>query len=83
MENQISLIIDRSLVQFVETALTRLRYLYPDITWEFDHDAPQVVAAGDVNQRKAALQKDLNYQIYREKILLETAVIRRRLYEAL
>jgi hypothetical protein len=83
MNKQISLTVDRSLAEFVEAALTRLRYLHADVNWTFDREAQHVIAVGDVERRMAALQKDLNYQIYREKILLETGGIRRRLYEAL
>lgn len=83
MESQIALSVERSLAEFVEAALTRLRYLHADVNWSFDRDTHQVLATGDLDHRTEGLQKDLNYQIYREKILLETGAIRRRLYEAL
>jgi hypothetical protein len=83
MADPIFLTVEASLVDFVEPALTRLRYTHATIEWRFDAPTRNVIASGADATHWPELQRDLNYQIYREKILSETAPIRRRLYEAL
>lgn len=73
-----------SLISYAEAALARLSYLYPDMHWTFDAGNGEVKVSGDAASGGAGkMQREIFFQLYREKIHAETLAIRNRIYEAI
>ncbi len=65
---------------YANAAATRLRYLFPTITFEVEGDGIRVDGPCEIDE--AALQQEIHYALYREKIYAETLSLRRSLIEA-
>ena len=64
----------------LNSAIVRLGYLYPDLTFSCQDNLIQI--QGCIENRTELL-KEIRYIIYREKIYEETLPIRKNLYENL
>jgi hypothetical protein len=79
-----SVTVPAGFVAYVESALVRLGYLYPDVTWSFDPDIGLLKAAYEPGARCGeVLAKEASFQLYRERIYRDTLEIRRKIYEAI
>jgi hypothetical protein len=73
-----------SLASYAESALARLSYLYPGLQWTFDAEKGEIKASGETaGAEPEKLQREIFFQLYREKIHAETLAIRNRIYEAI
>lgn len=64
---------------YADAALTRLRYLYPGVTFTLARSG--IEAEGDPAALTEALCRDIHYALYREKIYAQTLPMRRALIE--
>ena len=64
---------------YLDAALTRLRYLYPNVT--FTPSATGIDAVGHSDTDSEALVRDVQHALYREKIYAETLPMRRALVD--
>ena len=64
----------------LQTAILRLGYLYPDLTFSLENN--HIFIQGQI-KNCTELSKEIRYIIYREKIYEETLPIRKKLYEDL
>ena len=64
----------------LDSAIVRLGYLYPDLTFSLQEN--QIQIQGQI-ENCTELLKEIRYIIYREKIYEETLPIRKKLYENL
>ena len=82
--DSVSVAVPSAFVAYVESALVRLGYVYPDVTWSFDPDIRSLKAAYKPGARSGeALAKEASFQLYREKIHRDTLEIRGKIYEAI
>ncbi len=65
---------------YANAAVARLRYLFPTIAFEVEGDG--IRADGPCEIDEAALQREIHYALYREKIYAETLSLRRSFIEA-
>jgi len=73
-----------ALATHIESALTRLAYLHPDVEWTLDVEGDCLRAFYAPNTHTPEdLRKEALFQLYREKIHHDTLSIRDRLYEAI
>jgi hypothetical protein len=68
------------LLPYVEPALARLRYLYPDIEFAAAGNDIEVLSAK--GEPAAMVEREIRYALYREKIYAETLPLRRALIKA-
>ena len=68
------------LLPYVEPALARMRYLYPDL--EFAPTESTIEVSCATGELPPAIKREIQYTLYREKIYAETFVLRRALVEA-
>lgn len=82
MRGSASLLVDFSpqLLEHAGTALARLGYLFPDLTFRKTSDGVEVV--GELGHRAETIAKEVRYAFYREKIYAETLPMRRQLIDA-
>jgi len=78
---EISIVISKSFREFVESALVRLGYLFPDIEWSFDEGSSEIRAGIRGNENPNEIRKEILFQLYREKIYHDTLPIRNTLYK--
>jgi hypothetical protein len=71
--------VDEPFLPFVESALARLRYLYPDARFDLREGGIRIAAA---RHGVEAIARDVSFLLYREKIYAETLPLRRALVEA-
>jgi len=71
--------VEESFRPYADAALTRLRYLYPAVTFTLDENGIKV--EGDPAALTDALAREANYALYRDKIYAETLPMRRALIE--
>jgi hypothetical protein len=71
--------VDEPFRSFVETALARLRYLYPDAEFDLCEGGILVTVRGGAAH---TIARDVSFILYREKIYAETLPLRRALVEA-
>lgn len=67
--------------EFIPAAIMRLKYIYPDLDIETSANGVRLSGALEVNTER--LERDVTYQIYREKIFQQTLSMRRDLYQML
>jgi hypothetical protein len=65
---------------YAESALARLRYLYPALTFSVAPEGIEV--KGEMDTAPEELQRAIHHALYREKIYAETLPMRRALMEA-
>ena len=65
--------------QFVDAAITRLRYLYPDLNFSQVQSGIKFDGEFEGTEAKEVV-REINHQLYREKIFADTLSIRRSLY---
>lgn len=65
-----------SFVDYVEAALVRLRYLHPRAQFTFRDGGIEVSTDEDGGE---SIARDVNYTLYRERVLQETLSLRRAL----
>lgn len=73
--------IDQEFHAFIPTALLRMRYIYPGL--EFAATEQGLMVEGAVEVDRVRLERDVTYQIYREKIFQQTMPMRQSLYRLL
>ncbi len=79
----VDVVIDIPLIfeRFLETAILRLQYLYPEL--EVAHSGLQVNIKNNETHSASSLKKELLHLIYKEKIYSETLEIRTALYKGI
>ena len=78
---EISLEVPEGFRDCAESALMRLGYLYPHVAFSYDAQACEVHAGwSDGAVTALELEKEIRFQLYRERIHAETLPIRKRLY---
>lgn len=73
--------IDPEFRPFIGAALLRLGYIYPDLEFRVSSEGVQV--SGALRSDNTRLEREVTYQVYREKIFRETLPMRQSLYEIL
>ena len=82
--DSVSVAVPAVFLAHVESALVRLGYLYPDVTWSFDHEGRSLDAVYKPGVHSGeTLAKEASFQLYREKIHQDTLEIRGKIYEAI
>ncbi len=62
--------------EYADAALVRLRYLYPRATFEL---TPAGIVVEAPEEERERIRRDVNYELYRERILAGTMPLRRAL----
>jgi len=66
---------------YVDPLLVRMGFLFPELELSYDNGADQIrVRFDDSKMSREEIQKEIRFQLYREKIYQETLPIRKRLY---
>ncbi|EPX76428.1 hypothetical protein Salmuc_00314 [Salipiger mucosus DSM 16094] len=73
--------IDPAFHPYIPASLLRLSYLYPEL--DFGASEQGVNVSGTSGADPARLEREVTYQIYREKIFQQTLPMRQSLYEML
>ena len=67
-------------MSYVEPAMVRLGYLYPDLKIEYDRKDQVIrIYLDKTDSRADEIKKEVNYVLYREKIYQETLTIRKQI----
>jgi hypothetical protein len=83
MDEIISMEIPFDMVEYLPAAVTRCRYLYPNINFNILEGAVNISFDSKVEKiNREELGKELNHALYREKIYKETLGIRSSIYKA-
>lgn len=67
--------------EFIPPAILRLRYIFPDVEIKPAPEGVKVI--GTIEVDGSQLEREVNYQIYREKIFQNTLSLRQSLYQML
>ena len=77
----LSISIPESFSSCVEPLLARMAYLFPDIELSYNDQAGKIdVRFDDRKESAQKIQKEIWFQLYREKVYQDTLPIRKRLY---
>ena len=66
---------------FIPAAILRLKYIFPELDIETTVNGVKLSGTREIDAQQ--LEREVTYQIYREKIFQETLPMRRDLYEIL
>ena len=81
MSELIKIEIDNSLCEFIESAVSRLSYLHPEYNFKSHQNYIAITGDESISQEdKTELKKEINFQLYRERIYKETLPIRKGFY---
>ncbi|MCR8547817.1 hypothetical protein M4578_08260 [Salipiger sp. P9] len=80
-ESIVDIPVPLELQEFVPAAILRLKYMFPEIKIERVPNGVTLHGIEDVDARK--FEREISYQIYREKIFQETLTMRQNLYQML
>lgn len=72
--------IPRNMMQYADTTIARLSFLWPDVAFELL--GTNIIASAAVEQNMTNLKRDLRYGLYREKIQSEHKELKESLYRA-
>jgi len=67
--------------EFIPAAILRINYIFPDFDVEITENGLKMCGKGDFEIRR--LEREVMYQIYREKIFQQTLPMRLDLYKIL
>ncbi|MGX0878996.1 hypothetical protein ACSSV4_003703 [Roseovarius sp. MBR-154] len=80
-ESIIDISIPLELQEFVPAAILRLKYMFPEMRIERAPNGVTLHRVKEVDAHK--VEREVAYQIYREKIFQETLTMRQNLYQML
>lgn len=79
--NNFSISIPRSFKDYVDSAIVRASYLYPNLNLEYSQDSGESIVVSSENPFDfESFKKDFLNILYRERIYSETLSIRKTLY---
>ena len=64
--------------EYLNLAITRLSYLYPNLN--FKRENTSIIVNGKIDDEKN-IKKEINFCVYREKIYAENLEIRKKIFE--
>ena len=64
--------------EYLNLAITRLSYLYPNLN--FKRENTSIIVNGKIDNEKN-IKKEINFCVYREKIYAENLEIRKKIFE--
>lgn len=67
--------------EFIPAAILRLKYIFPDLDIETTRNGVRL--SGTLDLDTIRLEREVTYQVYREKIFQQTLPMRRDLYQML
>lgn len=76
----VDVIVEESFGRHVEAALSRLRYLHP--SWDIVHIGAKITVSKVDLQSHSDVRREVNYALYRERILVEGAPLRELLLKS-
>ena len=69
--------------EYIDSSIIRLAYLFADYEFKNHKSNVLIESKNTISQeQKKTLQKEVNYQIYREKIYTDTLAIREGFYSS-
>jgi hypothetical protein len=80
-KNRADISISPKFQEFIPAAIMRLKYIFPDLDIEATANGLKLTGTKEIDDLR--LEREVIYQIYREKIFQQTLSMRRDLYQML